>query len=385
MNLGLIFVILFSLNLGFVFMNLPPIIDDLRVLYSVSYTGVSVLLSALLWTHAALLVPAGMITDRIGVRSALLISISSLLLGNLLAGLIPDLTLALAGRVIAGIGTGLGFVAAMKLLTLIGPVGQTGSYQAYLGAFFSFGSVIGYFVVPFITQLSWRLTHLAPAAVCLVLLAFLPNLPSYGSKRKGSSVLPFSRLLAMPTAWILGLYHALSFGTVLALGSWIPSLLTEIWDQQTAKNLAWTGALMMLISGLARMAGGHVLLKFSARSIAHGSLIVLSVLLAFLCLVRLPEAVLALAFLAAFAGSVNFGALFYLASRTTASNTLATVFGFVNFLANLGTIVITLMFGIVKDHTGSFRWGFGLLTIMAVIAVICGLPVLLKQQAEADG
>jgi MFS family permease len=383
MNAGLIFIILFGLNLGFVFMNLPPIIDDLRILYSVSYTGVSVLISALLWTHAALQVPAGMIADRIGVRSALLISVSLLLFGNVLAGLIPDLTFALTGRVITGIGTGLGFIAAMKLLTVIVPARrQASSYQAYFAAAFSFGCVMGYLIVPVITQLSWTMTHLVPASACLVLLALLTNLPRSCSQHEDSALVPLSRLLFVPTVWILGAYHALSFGTVLALGSWIPSLLSEIWERQTAKDLAWVGALMMFISGIARIAGGQVLFKFPARSIAHSSLAVLSGLFASLCLVRSPEVVLALALVAATAASVNFGALFYLAAKITPSNSLATVFGFVNFLANVGAIVFTLLFGIVKDYTGSFRWGFGFLTALAAATLCCGLVVFVRTPEE---
>ena len=52
MNLKMTFAILMGLNLGVIFMNIPPALDGLMILYGVSYIRISILLSALLWSHA---------------------------------------------------------------------------------------------------------------------------------------------------------------------------------------------------------------------------------------------------------------------------------------------------------------------------------------------
>ena len=59
---------------------------------------------------------------------------------------------------------------------------------------------------------------------------------------------------------------------------------------------------------------------------------------------------------------INFGALFHLAAWVTATDSYATLCGFINFLANLGAILFTLMFGLMKDTLGSFTWIFHPLT-----------------------
>ena len=67
---------------------------------------------------------------------------------------------------------------------------------------------------------------------------------------------------------------------------------------------------------------------------------------------------------------INFGALFHLAAWVTATDSYTTLFGFINFLANLGAILFTLMFGLMKDTLGSFTWGFFILSLLALAAYI---------------
>jgi hypothetical protein len=49
------------------------------------------------------------------------------------------------------------------------------------------------------------------------------------------------QLLRIRTGWILGSYHALSYGSMMTLGNWVPSLLAEVWSQSTANQLFWGG------------------------------------------------------------------------------------------------------------------------------------------------
>jgi len=110
-----------GLNLGLTMMSIPPALDDLMALYGVSYTRISVLMSALFWTHALLQVPAGMIGDRFGVARTLIISLTFMAVGNLVPAALPSLNIAIVGRVLTGIGTGLSFVIVMKFVALYAP------------------------------------------------------------------------------------------------------------------------------------------------------------------------------------------------------------------------------------------------------------------------
>ena len=64
MDYRILFTFVMGLVLGIIFLNIPPALDTLMLLYSVTYTDISVLISSLLWSHALMQIPAGIITDR---------------------------------------------------------------------------------------------------------------------------------------------------------------------------------------------------------------------------------------------------------------------------------------------------------------------------------
>jgi len=140
MNFDILFALLNGLNLSIIIMNIPPVLSEMMQLYGGSYTQISVLMSALLWTHAAMQLPAGMIVDRLGVRRTQILSLICLCIGNALPAVAPDLTWGIAGRMISGVGTGLGWLATLKMLALWAPGGRAGAYQAFFAGIFSSGA-----------------------------------------------------------------------------------------------------------------------------------------------------------------------------------------------------------------------------------------------------
>ena len=87
--------------------------------------------------------------------------------------------------------------------------------------------------------------------------------------------------------------------------------------------------------------------------------------------------------MAAWLSCINFGAFFHLASTVTTTESLASLLGFVNFLANLGAVLFTLLFGLLKDATGTFTWGFGILGILGTVAYLIGSAIL-KRDCSGD-
>ena len=361
----MIFSILMGLNLGVIFMNIPPAMDGLMLLYGVTYARISILLSALLWFHALMQVPAGMMTDRFGTKRTLVASLLFMSFGNVLPAFLPNFELAILGRVVTGIGTGLSVSSTMKLVALHAPGGRIGMYQSFFGGFFSLGSIISYLVIPHLAASGWQWIYILPGLLSLPLLAMIPVLRLGPDASNAFSSLDLGRVLRLREGWLLGLCHALSFGSMLNLGNWVPSLMAEISKEGMAIGFAWGGALVMLTSGVGRLSGGFLLMRSSPFKVVTGSLAILSALFLGLFLIHSPMLALGLALLASWFASINFGAIFHLAAKATASDSYATLFGFINFLANLGAILFTLMFGFMKDATGSFTWGFFILALLA--------------------
>ena len=380
MNKKIAFSFLTSVVLGMTFLNLSPGLARLIDLYQVSYIGISVLAGALLWSHALIQTPAGMITDRIGIRRTLIIGTGLLSCGNLLPSVLPYFGLAILGRVVAGFGTGLCFVGSMKLIAINTPPNRTGAYQSFFAAFFSLGNILVYLLVPKLLVFGWQSIYLMPGLSSLVLLIFslgvdAPTLaPAYTSRTPPA----LGRILRLRAGWVIGFYHAISWGAMLSLGNWIPSLLVEFWPNTSTTQLAWGGAAVMLISGIGRTSGGLILYRFSSLSTANTSIAILAFLFLLLFIIPVPSVLLVLALLAAYFSSMNFGAVFHLTSTVAEPEYLATLIGFVNSLANVGAMLFILAFGFSKDITGSFKWGFGLMMLLSLLALAIGRNILKK-------
>lgn len=382
MNGKILFSIIMGLNLGIIFMNIPPALDELMIFYNVSYTRISLLISALLWSHALMQVPAGMITDRWGVRRTLVLSLICMLFGHILPIAFPPLKLAILGRVIAGIGTGLSVASTMKLVALYAPGGRIGTYQAFFGGFFSIGSIVAYLLIPHLLSVGWQWVYILPLMSCLFLLAMLGMLKLKSNHTGTIATLNLGKVFRVQEGWVLGVYHALSFGSILTLGNWVPSLLAEVWGDVTTVQYAWGGALIMLVSGIGRLSGGVILFRFRPLLIVNTSIIILFAVFLGIFVIPSPGLVLTLALLAAWFASINFGALFHVASQITPPESYATMFGLINFLANMGAMVFTVMFGLIKDTMGTFTWGFAILAFLCLSAYLAGRLSFRKEKYE---
>jgi NNP family nitrate/nitrite transporter-like MFS transporter len=371
MNKNLTFGLFMGISLGFIFMNIPPALDRLMDLYGVSYLRISILISTLFWSHALMQVPAGMIGDRLGIRPTLLMGLCFICLGNLVPIFSPHLGLALVSRVITGIGTGLSFVSTMKLIALSAPSQRTGMFLGYYGSLFSLGGILAYLLIPPLIKFHWEWTYATTAGMNLFMIIWLWALRLEKVSRTANP-LPLVQVLRLREGWVLGAYHALSWGAMITLGSWLPSLLADVWKGSATIQFAWGGALVMLISGLGRLSGSFILLKFSPLRVANGSILILSFI--FLSLFMVPDggSVFVLALLAAWFASVNFGAFFDLASRSVSSDSLGSLVGFINFLANLSAMLLAILFGWLKDTVGSFSWAFLILTVFGLTIYLVG-------------
>lgn len=370
------FALCVGLQMGFIFLNIPPALDALLTLYSIAYTKISVLISALLWSHALIQIPGGIIVDRIGLRRAMILCLFLMGIGGFIPAIIPSLSIAIVGRVVSGIGTGLGFIATMKLIALYAPGGHVGTYQAFFGSAFSIGSILAYLVIPYFVDFSWKWTYLTSGISSIPLLIMVLPIIFKAQAHSPLKPLPLKQISRIRIGWVIGLYHALSYGSVITLGNWVPTLLRESWQASTSTQFAWGGALVMLISGLGRLSGGIILYWLKPSLISNGTIVILFFIFTGLFLIPTPAIVLSLALVAALFASINFGAFFDIASRATNQKSLGSFLGFVNLLANLGAVIFTLTFGWFKDTFGMLSIGFGALAIICLIALYLGSSVL---------
>jgi MFS family permease len=377
-NTAVIYALLIGIDIGIVLMNIPPVIDTFMSLYRTSYTGVSVLISSILWTHGLMQIPGGLLIDRLGVRGGLAISLAAMGIGNLLSLVQVNFNLAVAGRILCGIGTGLGFVTTMKWVALSVPAPRIGVYQAYLGGIIALGSIVPFLLFPPLSFMGWQIIFLLPGVLSLLLLAGLLFLPSAPRPLAKAAFTASSSLILTSRPWIFGFIQSLSWGPVVALGNWGPSILAEAYrNMVTAERLAWFGAAVMAVSGVVRILGGPAASRFSNRGIILGSNLLLGISCGLLFFIREPALLLWLLILVTAFASINFGAIFHLVSTSVKPSSLGLMLGIVIFTANMGAFFLTFLFGWLKDLTGSFQAAFGVIApffflAMALTRIVAG-------------
>ena len=185
--------------------NVGAVADPLAVAYGVSLAAVGLLTTALFVAVLASQLPAGRWCDRYGARNVALAACAAAALGNALLLLDDSYAVGLAGRFVAGIGTGAGFVAGLDLVRAGG--GGPVLHGIYGGATL-LGGGLALAVLPALTQAtSWRAPYWT--ALALALLAAAPTLAATGLRTIGRSsrgVLGDRRLLP------LGALQAATFG-----------------------------------------------------------------------------------------------------------------------------------------------------------------------------
>ena len=79
--------------------------------------------------------------------------------------------------------------------------------------------------------------------------------------------------------------------------------------------------------------------------------------------------------LALFGGS-NYGSIFSLTGQTVSPVYVATAAGFMNMIANIANVMLTLILGTVREYTGSFSMALCATGIFALLVWGCGRKII---------
>jgi MFS family permease len=198
--------------------------------YGVRLGAIGFLTTALFVTHLAMQIPGGRLVDQRGARNLATLALAVIVLGNILALLVGSFAIGLVGRLIAGVGTGVGFVAGSDYIRAT--VGSA-SAQGLYGAAGVGGGGRAIAVVPLTTTLlDWRAPYVTALICACAVLVFLPLAPR--DRRRGD---PLGRSARATTADIVtdrrlypvAIAHSASFGLSVIAGNWAVSLLSARW------------------------------------------------------------------------------------------------------------------------------------------------------------
>jgi NNP family nitrate/nitrite transporter-like MFS transporter len=321
-------------------------------------------------------IPLGMLSDRYGPRIVSIGVLVCTVLAGVGMGFVNNYALLLLCGFFLGIGLA-SFSAAAPLASGWYPARQQGAAMGVygMGNIGQSMAALGAPMVAFAMGYQWGFWFFALLTFFWLLafwaLARDPRRP-LGAPVKRPQLLP---LLREPRVWMLSCYYFLTFGGLVAMGVYLPTLLTdkELFGLErldagfrAAGFAALATVLRPIGGGLADRVGGHkVLLGVFPATIVMALCMALAV-----DIVSMPLFTLGALGMAAAIGLGN-GAVFKLVPQYF-PNAVGSVTGLVGAAGGLGGFFPPLVVGVLRQATDSYAWGFVLLALFSAACLgIC--------------
>ena len=361
-------------------MSLAPLTQQFMALFGVGYAGLSLFLSGLLWAHSIVQLPAGLVLDRLGIYRGFLIAVIIALAANLLPFLSPEsLGLATGLRFCAGLSSGLMFLAGVKITGMMAPPDKMAQAQGIQGAAFSLGIMLPYVTLPWLGDAAWRYSYWIPALLALLLLAVSRRLPASvrhaGAGTSSSAADLWQAVKSISTSvpiWTIGIFHGFSYGTLNNLGQWLPSILADMDGKGDVAAWSLGTAAVLLIGTLARAFAGGLLRWYSRSFVTNVAVILIAILYIILGLTGNAWIGLAVGMVLAWLGGANYGSIFSLTGQSVSPAYMATASGFMNLVANITNVLLTMILGTVREYTGSFSMALCAAGVVALTVWVFG-------------
>ncbi|MDL2283553.1 MFS transporter [Oxalobacter sp. OttesenSCG-928-P03] len=376
---------------GYMFMSLAPLTDQFMALFGVGYAGLSLFLSALLWAHSFVQLPAGLILDKLGIYRGFLIAVAIALLANLLPFLAPEsMGLATALRFCAGLSSGLMFLAGVKITGMMAPPEKMAQAQGIQGAAFSLGIMLPYVTLPYLGGEAWRFSYWIPALLVALLFAASLKLPSSvrqaGSASSSTASELWQAVKSISTSvpiWTIGIFHGFSYGTLNNLGQWLPSILADMDGKGDVAAWSLGTAVVLLIGTMARAFAGTLLRWYSRSFVTNIAVILIAILYIALGLTGNPWIGLGVGIVLAWLGGSNYGSIFSLTGQSVSPAYMATASGFMNLVGNITNVLLTVILGTVREYSGSFSMALIAAGVVALAVWFAGYRIIRRMDNPA--
>lgn len=365
-----------GLATGWNIANTGSVAGQLAAAYGVGLVTIGLFTTALFITHAGMQIPAGRAADRFGPRRAGMLALALIATFNLVALLAPDPALALAARLLIGVGTGLGFIAGSAYVR--SKSGSAFAQGLYGGVALGGGGLALALVPAAAGWIGWRAPFATAAALALAGLALLAYAPADGPRHR------HAREEHIPTGVLrdvrlykLAVLFSCSLGLSVVLGNWVVTLLQR--EGGMSRGAAGVIAALTLVLGVvSRPLGGWILHAHPGRvRAAVGASLVIGALGSLAVAVAAPPALTVLgAMLIGLAAGIPFAPVFQGAARLRPDAQAASI-GLVNGSASAVILVGTPLLGLAFSLPGGGRAGF------VVVAVLWGAALLLLPSAAA--
>jgi NNP family nitrate/nitrite transporter-like MFS transporter len=323
-------------------------------------------------------IPLGLLADRLGGRRVFTGTMIAAIAAALLMGKVETYSQLLlfgffTGIALASFSVGVAFVSGWY------PPERQGFALGVYGAG-NVGQSLAAFGAPLLfpylglRNTFWCFAGLL-AAWCLLFAVFAKDAPRSAPPK---SLAQMVRPLSQKMSWVLSFFYFLTFGGFVAMSIYLPMFLTELF-KLTPQDAGLRTAGFVLLATAMRPVGGWLSDRVGGITILlwiFPFVTAMALLLTFQAMV--PFTIGALGMAAAI--GLGNGAVFKLVPQYFPQS-VGAVTGLVGAMGGLGGFFPPLALGLIRQQTGSFFWGFGLLALFALLCLAVA-KVIARQQMK---
>jgi MFS transporter, NNP family, nitrate/nitrite transporter len=358
-----------------------PLAPFFRELYALNSAQVGLLLAVPVVLGSLARIPLGVLTDRYGGR----VVFTALLLVTLVPVAVAGLTTSFVSLLAVGFVLGLAGASFAVGVAYVAPWFPPARRGFALGLFGTGtgGTAIAALVAPRVAPaLGWQMAFWMwlPVLALMAVLFFLfgRNAPGWTPQRQ-----PLAERFAVfrrePLTWVLSLFYFVTFGGVVAISNYLPTLLVDAYGLERG-DAGTRAAGFVALAVAARPLGGYLADRWGGAPLLNASFGV-AALLAIVLAFEPGMVLVTVAFLGiAFALGIGNGAVFKLVAEHFPRET-GVVTGLVGAAGGLGGFFPPLLMGIVRDATDSYAIGFMLLSESALVCLIVNVLALQRRAA----
>lgn len=220
-------IVLNYIDRGAISIAAPLIKDEMGL----SATGYGLVVSAFFWTYVPVLVLAGWLADRVSVWWLMAGGVAIWALATLLMGFAGGLVTLIVLRLMMGIGEGVAFPCASKLMARA-PEERRGSVNIALSGGLAVGPLVGTLLGGVILEsYGWRPMFVVFGVMTLIwLVPWLQRRGEVDAPLPQSSVaaIGYEELLRTPSLWALTFFHFSGTYSLYFVLAWLPLYLVKV-------------------------------------------------------------------------------------------------------------------------------------------------------------
>jgi len=371
-------VLLNYVDRGAVGIAAPKLKDELML----SATAFGIAVSAFSWIYAPAQFAVGWLSDRFCVYRLIAVGLAIWALATFMTGFANSLTMLVALRVMLGIGEGVAFPSASKIIARHVTPGRRGIANSTLAAALAWGPALGTFAGGLILRYyGWRPIFILFGSVTLLWIVpwLFVSKPHWRGYAHGSGHnVPVRDVMRNRTVWSMGIGHFCNTYGFYFLLAWLPLFLVKV---RGLSILEMTGMMTAtyVIQGFGALFWGWLSDRLVVCGWDEGQLrkglmcfylLVSAVAILGIGFSTTPGTIFAWLVVSALVGGIGGAHCYAIAQAYAGPEAAGTWVGIMNGLGNTSGIIGPILTGVLIQQTGSYMSAF---VVSAAIVGVGGI------------